>query len=260
MRRRRLACAIIAFTSGIFLVPSNPADAVTCPAYSQANLDQFGDVWTPNDGDIGGVRAAVVFRPSGMVCQDGTPLSQVSYWIGAEDSTSIAQIGFSKTWDIISGITEYCKFYAIGDGSTFHLYGCGSQVDGDATLFKVEKYRDTSTATYRYEIDDCGLQSSSTYSNCTVKNGQQTLGTGAGVKGDGVAESLFGGSPCTNKVMGSPSYRAVIGTSSHPWQIQNDYLGNYAIPTAYFTPQPKCAHYFLDFITNGIIKTWDDRN
>jgi hypothetical protein len=150
-------------------------------------------------------------RIDGLVCTGGPEIGFSAAWIGIDNTaeTSITQIGFIHQWDSALGTGIYCRFWAI-DGGGVHDYGCGNTSDDTFVYFQVQRFTDPITHADFYDILDCGTAGG--YGNCTSKDSQQVAYTSAfGVLG---AESDYGKSACTIRIMGSTSDKQNFGTST----------------------------------------------
>ena len=253
-----LLCITLAATGTSLL--ATPASAAVCPG-SQTH-DNKGIFGVPPDNEIGGVRAPIQARLDGTVCSAAPfgPDSFSAAWLAVEEGNTgngISQIGITHIYSGLLGSAGFCKFWAIGSGTDYHLYGCNTLTDGAYTHFKILKYL-SAGGVLRYEIDDCGA---SGYSGCTNKSSEQVKYSTEEWAFD--QETNYGGvGVCTNRFMGTTGNPVNIGRSGDQYQTMPDYnSGNWINPNNWQFTSQDCLHYGFHLNTGGgIMTTWDDRN
>jgi hypothetical protein len=232
------------------LVGLRPALAVNPPCPSFRTSAPFW-LWTRSDVAVFGIRAPVQMRTNGLLCLPVSDLPFAAAWIGIQQEVGngITQIGFVHHYNS-SGVGVYCRFWAIGTGSP-HFYDCGGTPNGKYVFFKIKRYYDTPTRTYRYAVDDCGEAGG--YGSCTVKSGSQAAyGNPEGIV---AAETNYG---CTIRIMGSGSAPTHYGTSSYPVQ---GYVTTWATRTwSSKQTEGDCTSYYGGKKVTGGMVTWDTRN
>jgi hypothetical protein len=211
--------------------------------------------WTPGSGDISGVRAPIEMRFDGLVCGGGPEEAFASSWIAIESSAgnSITQIGFLHFFNSVLGTGEFCRVWAI-DGGAAHTYGCNQQTNHTIVYFEIVRFTDPSTHAILYDILDCGTAGG--YGNCASEN--STQGAYSSAFSPVAAETDYGQSACTVRIMGSTTDAQKFGTSSFP--IEGT-LGTSSWQTRSYngTLIPTCSHYGHTF-KSFRMWTWDDRN
>ena len=226
------------------------ASAASCP--STANHDWVGAQWTTSSAI--GVRAPVQMRKTGTVCttQGSQEPDQDSDWIAIVSGSYIVQAGTIHLYNDALSASQYCRFWAIGT-RTVHKYGCGTDSGGTYIYFRVHLVN--AYYGYYYDVDDCGTGGG--YSSCVTKNSsQQELSIPTGFA---LAETSYGGSNCTSRIMGSSSLPANMGTSSHAIEWQTAVAGSWGTKSLSGYSQSGCSQYAY-VKTNSIVSTWDGRN
>lgn len=226
------------------------ASAATCP--SSPHHDWVSSAW--NTTSARGVRAPVQLRKTGTVCtvSGSQEQDQDSDWIAIEpgNAQKIVQAGFVHLHNYSLGVNQYCRFWANGGGAV-HAYKCGSDSGGKYVYFVVRLVN--AYYGYYYKILDCGT---SGYGSCTTKNASQpSFSSPWGLVS---AETSYGGTACTDRIMGSPSLPANIGTSAHAIQWQTKVGGSWGTKSLN-SSNGVCSHYKAGF-SNTIVSTWDNRN
>ena len=256
--RRRALTAFLGVALGTVswvLVAQRPAAAVTCPA--SPNFDFLTEHWDPSDHIIAGFRAPIVLRTRGSVC---SPDGHVDNWVAVESldgNGGISQIGWRH-----DAATGYCRFWEYntdhGYDSGPRFYDCGLNSDGDEIWFKVEQWYNSSTDLYYWGMWDCG----GSWTSCTAKGGGPRTGYLGAVLGAVDAESNYGGSACTNLMMGSSGYRVRFGEGQSPDEIrgQRTFLGSYSVRSLTYYDQADCPDYASNEHTDSTFRTYDTRN
>lgn len=254
MRRSRPLAVVLATVAMTHVLGVQPALAIpSCPG-SHA-YDFVSSAWYPNDNQVAGIRAPIETRKDGAVCSGGPTLGFAASWIAIEksDASRITQIGFIHIYNSQLQTGQHCRFWAIGSGAV-HTYGCGNQTDGIFIYFKILKFFDPDTRQNKYAIYDCGTNSN--YSGCTVKNSSEVAYASA--FGVVAAETNYGRSACTVRIMGSPGNKQNFGRTDHPIQGMHAIGDPWGVKS--LTPSNAvCSNYDGDF-ANDIVLTWDSRN
>ncbi|HEY3958174.1 MAG TPA: hypothetical protein VGM53_32820 [Streptosporangiaceae bacterium] len=175
-------------------------------------------------------------------------------WIAVESNTGVDITQAGIIHEFVNGAGEWCRVWATGEGVQ-HIYDCGNPSDGTYVYFKIRRYYDTPTRTYRYNVDDCGTGGG--YGSCHILNGSQAAyGNPIGIVS---AETNYA---CTVKLMGTGSAPQNYGTSNNPiegqtsswgtrtWKYQSEDNG---CPSDYKGAQSSGG-------TSAVISTWDTRN
>jgi hypothetical protein len=175
-------------------------------------------------------------------------------WVAIENTAGsrITQIGFIHVYDSTLGVGKICRFWAIGSGVA-HEYGCGNQTDDVYTWFKILKQYNADTKAYYYNIYDCGTGS---YNGCTSKNASEAAYASA--FGLVAAETDFGRSACTVRIMGASSDKQKFATTNNPIEGLHD-VGGIWDTKPLGGSGATCPHYGEEF-TTSTMRSWDDRN
>jgi hypothetical protein len=230
--------------------------ALTNPSCPSAKPHSFvGWIWRPSTNDVYGMRAPVQIRIKTLLCVPVSDEPFATGWIAVESGTGsgITQAGIIHEW--VSGKSRWCRVWATGVGAQ-HIYDCsGNPSDGTYVYFKIIRYFDTPTRTYRYEVEDCGTGGS--FSGCKVLNSSQAAyGSPLGIVS---AETNY---PCTVRIMGSHSAPQNYGTSTHPIQGLASSWGNRT--WNYQREDDSCPSDYKGAQSSGrtsaLISTWDSRN
>lgn len=245
---RRLA--IVSVFCAILVMPlvssATPAFAVACSGSTSAPFW----LWTRSALDVYGVRAPIQARRDGGLCGSRADDPFTAAWIGIqqESGSGITQIGYEKDFDSNS-VGRWCRFWAIGTGFP-HDYGCNTDANDTFMYFKVVRYYDTPTRTYRYNVDDCGTGGG--YGSCTNKSSSQAAyGNPEGIVS---AETDYG---CVVHIMGSGTDRQNYGTSSYPVQGMDSTSWT---TRSWGVHDAGCTSYYMRDQGPDGMRTWDTRN
>jgi hypothetical protein len=236
------------------LLPTTPAAAVNCPG--QANFDFLYEEWTPGSPPAG-FRASIVLRKgshSGSVCD---PVGHSDTWVAIQSDTEIAISQIGWTHDFVRGYCRFSEWFTEGTFNPPILDRCGTDSDGDARLFKIQKWFNPDESQYYFGIYDCAA---SDWSTCTLRDGGAPESELPSAFGEVVAETNFGGTACTNDFMGSANYRVRFGETDDAIKGQASVGGSWGVKSLTYVDDSPCTHYDSDEHTDEVFRTFDDRN
>lgn len=162
-------------------------------------------------------------------------------------------------WDHEQG-TGYCRFYEWNDGHGFDTgpidSRCGSDAGGTTRFYKVEETYNPDTRVYYYSDYDCGT---SGWSNCTDLSQGPSISDLGSVNSPVASETNYGGTACTDELMGSSSKTTLYGGGSEPIKGQKSFGGTYSTrPLVYIGPV--CSDYRSPTHSDSTFEVYDSRN
>jgi hypothetical protein len=251
MSRSRISTFVAAcfLWFGLFTSAEHPAQAVTCPA---VDYDFLQNGWSPSDGSIAGFRSSIELRKNGSVC---SPDGFASPWVGVQSNTNggISQIG----WDHESSL-GYCRFWEYNDG---HGYDsgpidsrCGTDAAGAVRFYQVEDTYVAALHQHYYSIYDCGTAD---WSSCGELSGGPVVSDLGSVNAVAASEVDYGGTACTNDMMGTQTNPTNWGGNTIYIKGQKDFNGSWAIRSLSYSDLAGCGEYKSPLHTDGLFQVYD---
>ena len=153
----------------------------------------------------------------------------------------------------------YCRFWEWNDNQSYDTYPqlthCGDDQDGDHLNFKIEKLWQPKFSLYTYAIYNCGTSGWSGSSCALVSDGPDSdfFGDSIGVP---VAEVHYGGSSCTDDMLGSSNAESKWG-GSDPIEGMQAVNGSYQVRPLNYVDHADCSQFVSDVHADDTFKVYD---
>lgn len=264
-----VAVLLLVMVSGVLVAPLAARAVIACPAPGNT---LYGGAQTPDDGNIGGIRAPVQSRRDGTTCNGTSPVpAGTADWIGIENGSlndpgnKLVQIGLAHYYDPVVQSGEFASFYEIIDKDTSftdapNYYNIGGYSNDIFDYFRVNKIDGGPGSPNLYRLSDCG-PSNPTYDNCgpPLDNNEQVFNSDFAIAAGENAFPL-----CTIQIMGNTGDTVNFGNSSADIQSQADFNGNWASRslTSIGANGAPCFHEFgtVHGVNSTLVDSWDSQN